>query len=146
MRFIAVLYASPDYYAGLSSNDMVRMGEDYSSFYNGFSGHISLSEGVHPANKSKILRTEDGKLNVTDGSSQDGTQEFGGFYLIECRDLDEAVAIAAQNPVLKYGTIEIWECSGPLLKPVDGRVEDEEKLDEYMKKVGVPRQGKTEYR
>ena len=138
MRFIALLYADPDYYADLSAKDMQEMGEGYSGFQNAFAGHISLSEGVYPAEESKILKTEGGALVVTDGVARQGSQDFGGFYLIECRDLDDAVAIVAQNPVLKYGTVEIRECTGPMLKPADDRYESEEKLKAYMDKVLPP--------
>jgi hypothetical protein len=137
MRFIALLYADPDYYADLSAKDMQQMGDGYSGFHSAFAGHISLSEGVYPAEQSKILKTEGDELVVTDGIAHQGSEDFGGFYLIECRDIDDAIAIVAKNPVLKYGTVELRECTGPMLKPADDRYASEEKLKAYMDKVLV---------
>ena len=127
---------------------MPQMGRDYSGFHNAFAGHISLSEGVYPGDQVKTLTTQGGKVVVTDGAPLQGKQEFGGLYLIECRDVDDAIAIITKNPVFKCGTVELWQCTGPLLGPADERFESGEKLDAYMEKIGVERQGKTktEYR
>ena len=140
MRFLALLYADLDYYAGLSLEDMSKMGPAYTGFYNAFAGHISLSEGVHPAEQATTLTTENGKLVVTDGAPLQGKVEFGGLYFIECRDREDAIAILSKNPSIEYATIELWECTGPLLGPADDRYESEEKLNAYMEKMGVPRE------
>jgi hypothetical protein len=115
----------------------------YGAFANRFAGHITLSEAVNPAGV-KTLTTADGELQVTDGAPLQGKQEFGALYVIDCRDIDDAIAILKRNPSVEYGTVELWECVGPVLPPVDDRYEDEEKLDAYMQKHGVVRHGKTE--
>ena len=141
MRFMAFLYADPDYYAGLSSDEMEEVGKGYGSFQNAFGGHISLSEGVYP-DRAKTVSAKGGELVVSDGPIRKGGEEFGGVYLIECRDLEDAIAIVSKNPATRYGTVELWECTGPLLPPADDRYESEEKLDAYMEKVGVERKVK----
>lgn len=143
MRFLALLYADLDYYAGLPFEDMPQMGRDYTGFYNEFAGHISLSEGVHPAEQAITLTTKDGELVVTDGAPLQGKQEFGGLYFIECRDREDAIAILSKNPSIKYATIELWECTGPLLGPKDDRYESEEKFNAYMKKMGIVSEDST---
>ena len=59
------------------------------------------------------IRTSAGKKTVHDGPFAEAREQLGGFYLIEAADLDEAIAIARQVPVLQDGAIEIR----PLLEP-----------------------------
>ena len=120
------------------------MGRDYTGFFNAFAGHISLSEGVYPAEQATTLSTQDGELVVTDGAPLQGKQEFGGLYFIECRDREDAIAIISKNPSIKYGTIELWQCTGPLLGPADERFENQEQFDAYMDKMGVKHSGESE--
>src|SRR5262249_53999485 len=62
---------------------------------------------LHPVATATSLRVRDGKRIVTDGPFAETREQLGGFYLIEARDLDEAVAIAERIPPVKVGTIEI---------------------------------------
>jgi len=145
MRFLALLYADPDYYAGLSTDELNQNAAGYGAFAKDFAGHISLSEAVNPVGV-KTLTTVDGELRVTDGAPLQGKQEFGALYVIDCRDIEDAIAILKRNPSAEYGTVELWECAGPVLPPVDDRYEDEAKLEVYMKEHGVVRHGKADDR
>jgi hypothetical protein len=53
------------------------------------------------------VRVRDGKRLVTDGPFAETREQLGGFYLVEARDLDDAIAIAARIPVSHVGTIEV---------------------------------------
>jgi hypothetical protein len=121
MRFIAFLYADPKYYAGLSAEEVQALSEEYSDFYNNFAGHIFLSESCIPGECARTLRPQGGEIKVTIGASISGEQELGGLYVIDCRDLDDAVAIMSKNPTAYYGSIEVMQGGGPLLKPADER-------------------------
>ena len=56
---------------------------------------------------AKTVRVRDGETLVTDGPFAETKEQIGGFVLIECADLDEAIEIAAKHPAATYGTIEI---------------------------------------
>ena len=68
--------------------------------------------GLHPANTATVVRIADGEVVTTDGPFAETKEQLGGFYMIEAKDLDEAVAWAARIPNARDGTIEvrpIWE-------------------------------------
>jgi hypothetical protein len=53
------------------------------------------------------LRLRRGKLSVTDGPFAETKEVLGGFYLIEARDLNEAIQLASQSPSLRIGSVEV---------------------------------------
>src|SRR5215204_3525911 len=67
-----------------------------------------LSAGpLHPVATATSVRVRNGKRLVTDGPFAETREQLGGYYLIDARDLDEAMSIAERIPVAKFGTIEI---------------------------------------
>ena len=64
-------------------------------------------EALHEAKTATSVRLREGKVLVTDGPFAETKEEFGGFYLIEAADLDEAIKWAAKIPGATRGTIEI---------------------------------------
>ena len=69
-------------------------------------------EALEPTSTATSVRIRDGHLSVTDGPFAETKEALGGFYLLECADLDEAIEMAAKIPAAKRGTIEvrpIWQ-------------------------------------
>ena len=64
-------------------------------------------EALHEAKTATSVRVRDGKVLVTDGPFAETKEEFGGFYLIDAADLDEAIKWAAKIPGAARGTIEV---------------------------------------
>ncbi len=62
---------------------------------------------LHPVTTATSVRVRDGKRVVTDGPFAETREQLGGYYVIEAKDLDEAIGIAEKVPPVKYGTIEI---------------------------------------
>lgn len=71
------------------------------------SGHYLDAAPLHPTSTATSLRVRDGKRLVTDGPFAETREQLGGYYLIDAKDLDEAIGIAARIPVASRGTIEI---------------------------------------
>ena len=66
-----------------------------------------------PPRRAKSVRVRDGKKMVTDGPFVETKEVVGGFDLIECSSLEEAVEIASEHPVAQIGTIEVRPLWGP---------------------------------
>ncbi|QNE17822.1 transcription initiation protein [Kribbella qitaiheensis] len=74
--------------------------------------------GLRPPHEATTVRVRDDELRITDGPFAETKEQIGGFVLISCADLDEAIEIAAKHPAAKYGTIEIRPVFGPPSEPV----------------------------
>src|SRR4051794_34261430 len=71
------------------------------------SGKYISAGPLHPTATATSVRVRDSKRLVSDGPFAETREQLGGYYLIDARDLDEAMSIAERIPVAKYGTIEI---------------------------------------
>src|SRR5882672_2037275 len=70
-------------------------------------GQYLAAAPLHPVSTATSVRVREGKRLVTDGPFAETREQLGGYFLIEARDLDEAINIAERIPVARVGTIEI---------------------------------------
>ena len=71
------------------------------------SGVYVAGEGLQPTATATTVRVRDGERLVTDGPFAETREQLGGFYLLECKDLDEAIGWAAKIPGAQVGSIEV---------------------------------------
>jgi len=71
------------------------------------SGQYVDASPLHPISTATSVRVRDGKRLVTDGPFAETREQLGGYYLIDARDLDEAIGIAERIPIASLGTVEI---------------------------------------
>jgi hypothetical protein len=70
-------------------------------------GVYDTFHGLNPVADSTSLRVREGKSLITDGPFAETHEQLGGMYILNCKDLDEALAWAAKLPAARYGTIEV---------------------------------------
>lgn len=70
-------------------------------------GKYLTASPLHPVSTATSVRVRNGKPLVTDGPFAETREQLGGFYLIEAKDLDEAIRVAARLPPAHKGTVEI---------------------------------------
>jgi hypothetical protein len=70
-------------------------------------GVIVAGEGLYPTATATTVRVRDGERNVTDGPFAETKEQLGGFYVLDVKDLDEAIDWAAKIPGAQRGSIEI---------------------------------------
>jgi hypothetical protein len=70
-------------------------------------GHFLAAAPLQPVSTATSVRLREGKRLVTDGPFAETREQLGGYYIVDVKDLDEAIAIAARIPPAKKGTIEI---------------------------------------
>ena len=71
------------------------------------SGHCIASEALQPVATATTVRVRNGRMSVSDGPFAETKEALAGFYLIEARDLNEAIQIAAKIPPAAIGSIEV---------------------------------------
>jgi hypothetical protein len=71
------------------------------------SGQYLAANPLHPVSTATSVKVRDGKSLVTDGPFAETREQLGGYFLIEAKNLDEAIAVAARIPAARVGTVEI---------------------------------------
>jgi len=71
------------------------------------SGHLVAGEALEPVETATTVRVRNGKTSVTDGPFAETKEQLAGFYLIDARDLNEAIRIASGIPPARVGSIEV---------------------------------------
>jgi hypothetical protein len=109
MKYLCLIY---DEEAALNAMPQAEgeafMGE-YFAFTEGIkaSGQYVAGEALQPVATATTVRIRNGKLSTTDGPFAETKEQLGGFYLIEARDLNEAIQVAAKIPSARIGSIEV---------------------------------------
>jgi hypothetical protein len=70
-------------------------------------GLLVANGRLHPAESATTLRVRDGETEITDGPFATTKETLGGYYLLDCSDLDEALKHAARLPVARFGSVEV---------------------------------------
>lgn len=70
-------------------------------------GHYIASSPLQPVREAMTVRVRNGKLSITDGPFAETREQLGGFYLIEARDLNDAIRLASKMPPARLGCIEV---------------------------------------
>jgi hypothetical protein len=106
MQYLLLIYSAETDDANQDSAALMR---DYGAFTQGIiqSGAFKSADRLKPVSAATTVRVRDGKTLTTDGPFAETREQLGGYYLVDAKDLDEAVAIAAKVPTAKYGSIEV---------------------------------------
>ncbi|PJJ71600.1 hypothetical protein CLV46_1149 [Diaminobutyricimonas aerilata] len=105
MRYLFLIGSSPDMTESSAADDGPTIEEWVGEVYGGGAGKIG--DRLRPASEATTVRVRGGETLVTDGPFVEGSDYIGGFDVIECADLDEAIAIARKHPMARHGLIEI---------------------------------------
>jgi hypothetical protein len=106
MQYLLLIYSAESDDAGL---DQAAQMAAYGEFTQGIiqNGNFKSADRLRPVADATTVRVRDGKTLTTDGPFAETREQLGGYYLVEAKDLDEAVAIAAKVPTAKHGSIEV---------------------------------------
>ncbi|HEU4700119.1 MAG TPA: YciI family protein [Gemmatimonadales bacterium] len=109
MRYLCLIYDAESQLAAMSDAEGKAFMDEYFAFTEDIrrSGHFVAGEALQPVRSATTLRSRAGKLSTTDGPFAETREQLGGFYLIEARDLDEALRIAGRIPSVRTGSIEV---------------------------------------
>ena len=109
MKYMLLIYDDTKAWEKFSDAERQKGMEMYMKFTQEVkaSGHWLGSNQLQPASVATSVRERNGKRLVTDGPYAETREQLGGYYMIEAKDLDEAIAIAARVPSAQWGVVEV---------------------------------------
>ena len=114
MRYLCLIYTSEEEDAKRTPEEQEANMNEYYAFTNAINeaGVMVGGEALQPINTATTVRVRNGKTTTIDGPFAETKEQLGGYYLLDCENLDQAIEWAAKIPGAKDGSIEIrpiWE-------------------------------------
>ena len=114
MRYLLLICADESSFGAVSPEEAAGSLAEYVAFGEemGRRGVLQGGERLRPTTDSTTVQVRDGDVVTADGPFAETKEQIGGYYLVDCKDLDEAIDVAARIPGARHGTIEvrpIWE-------------------------------------
>jgi hypothetical protein len=109
MQYLLLIYANEAEFNRRSAEENGKIFQEYMKFTEDIkkSGHFKLGDRLESVATATTVRVRDGKPLTTDGPFAETREQLGGYYIIEAKDLDEAVGIATKLPGARLGSIEV---------------------------------------
>ena len=109
MQYLLMIYQNEVEYAKMDAAASQNMLAEYQAFTQGIiqSGNFKAGDRLQPTTTATTVRVRDGKMLTTDGPFAETREQLGGYYLIEAKDLNAAIEIAARVPSARIGSIEV---------------------------------------
>ena len=107
MQYVLLVYGNAQRWAELSTEERNRIHAECADWHEQLvkSGHSLGATGLQPATTATTVAEAEGRVIISDGPFAETKEVLGGFETVECRDLDEALAIAKRFPALRVGTM-----------------------------------------
>lgn len=114
MQYLLMIYTSEQQDAQRTPEQQEANMSDYFTFTNEVreAGIMLAGDALHPTTTATTVRVRNGQIASTDGPFAETKEQLGGYYLLNCESLDEAIQWAAKIPAAKDGSIEVrpvWE-------------------------------------
>jgi hypothetical protein len=109
MRYMLLVYEAESNWATMTQEDAGRIMREYMGLTEDLrqGGQHLGSAPLQPTSSATTVRVTNGKTLTTDGPFAETREQLGGYYLIEAKDLNEAIAVAARIPAARTGSVEI---------------------------------------
>jgi len=109
MKYLLLIYDREQDWNKLTEAEQGKIYAEYMKFSQDIreSGNYVTGAQLHPVASATSVRIRDNEQLVTDGPFAETHEQLGGYYLIEAKDLDEAISLASRIPSARFGTIEV---------------------------------------
>jgi hypothetical protein len=102
MKYLCLVYLEEQKFNAVPDRECFNCGDGLRR-----SGTLIAAEPLHPVSTATTVRVRNGQVSVTDGPFAETKEQLAGFYLIDARDLNEAIQVAAKIPPAREGSIEV---------------------------------------
>jgi hypothetical protein len=109
MKYLCLIYDEESKWDKMTQDEAGKMMAEYGAFTGDIqkSGHMVGANRLQPSSTATTVRNRGGKISTTDGPYAETKEQLAGYYLIEAKDLNDAVQVAARIPSAKLGAIEV---------------------------------------
>jgi hypothetical protein len=114
MRYLMLICEEEKLYDSLPSEQISAIADEYAAFGEemGKRGVLQSGQRLQPTTDATTVRVQDSDVLTSDGPFAETKEQIGGFYICDCKDLDEAIEVASKIPAARHGAVEvrpIWE-------------------------------------
>jgi hypothetical protein len=102
MKYLCLVYLEEGKFNAVPDRECFNCGESLRR-----NGTLLAAEPLHPVSTATTVRIRNGQMSVTDGPFAETKEQLAGFYLIDARDLNEAIQVASRIPPAREGSIEV---------------------------------------
>ena len=109
MKYLCLIYENEQAWAATPQGEADAIMGEYFAFTDDYtkSGQVLGGNALQPTHTATTVRVRNGKVSTTDGPFAETREQLGGYYLVEAKDLNEAIQIAAKIPGARTGSIEV---------------------------------------
>src|SRR3712207_2671600 len=109
MKYLCLIYENEKGWAEMPKEQADAAMGEYFAFTDDIkkSGQYVAGDALHPTHTATTVRVRNGKTLTTDGPFAETKEQLGGYYLIDAKDLDEAIQVASKIPSARWGSVEI---------------------------------------
>ena len=107
MRYVLLIYGDEKAGSQVSQQEEEAVMAAYMAFGEKFKSQIVGGDALLPTTSATTVRVREGKTLSTDGPFAETKEQLGGYYVISCKDLDEAIQVAANIPGAREGSVEV---------------------------------------
>ncbi len=109
MQYLCLIYEAESSIPSRPAEEQEAIMGEYFAFTNDVreQGKLVAGDALMPTETATTVRIRDGNTVTTDGPFAETKEQLGGYYLLECEDLDEAIALASKIPSARWGSIEV---------------------------------------
>jgi hypothetical protein len=109
MQYMLLIYANEADFNRRTAEENGKITQEYMKYTEAIraSGHLKLGDRLESVSTATTVRVRDGKPLSTDGPFAETREQLGGYYIIEAKDLDEAVSVASKMPGTRLGSVEV---------------------------------------
>ena len=109
MKYLCLIYDEESKLQAMAKPESDAFMGEYFAFTDSVrkSGHYLGGNALQPVQSASTVRVRNGKTSTTDGPFAETKEQLGGYYLIEAKDLNDAIQVAARIPSAKTGSVEV---------------------------------------
>lgn len=109
MKYLCLVYVEEKVLHAMPQNERIAISNDSMAYCDQLQkqGQLLAASPLHPVETATTVRVRDGKTSTTDGPFAETKEQLGGFLMIDVRDLNDAIRIAAHFPAARFGSVEV---------------------------------------